>query len=122
MLLKVKNFIGVASSSLLLFQFFLLGAFAVEPKEVPGVGMEGDLLEWVKDALNLLIGLAGLIAVAILIYSGVMYIISAGDETKVESATKGITYSIIGLVICFISILIVNFVLTAVIGGDTPPA
>lgn len=74
-----------------------------------------DLIEWVKLVLNIVIGIAALIAVAILVYSGIMYITSAGDEGKVSKATKGITYAIIGLIIAFISVLIVNFVLGTIL-------
>ena len=75
----------------------------------------GDLLGFVKGTLNLAITLAGLIAVAYLVYSGITYIVAAGDESKIEKATKGITYAVIGLIICFISVLIVNFILEQVL-------
>jgi len=80
---------------------------------IPDAG--GDLLTWLKSTLNLLIGLSALIAVAVLVYSGIQYIVASGDETKIEKATKGITYAIVGLVICFVSVMIVNFVLTKVL-------
>lgn len=72
----------------------------------------GNLIQFIQSALNLVISLSALVAVGILVYSGIQYILAAGDEGKVEKATKGITYAIVGLVICFISVLIVNFVLT----------
>ena len=64
-----------------------------------------------------MISLSALIAVAVLIYSGLQYILASGDEGKVEKATKGITYAIVGLVICFVAVLIVNFVLTRLLGA-----
>lgn len=70
-----------------------------------------DLIGFIQESLSLVISLSALLAVAILVYSGILYIIAAGNEEKVEKATKGITYAIVGLVICFISVLIVNFVL-----------
>lgn len=76
----------------------------------------GDLLTWVRNVINLAIGLSALVAVGFLVYSGIQYIMSNGDESKVEKATKGIIYSVIGLVICFISVLIVNFALQYIIG------
>ncbi len=81
------------------------------PDPVPGT----DLETWVQDLLNLIIGISALIAVAVLIYSGIIYITAAGDEGKISSATKGITFAIIGLIIAFISVLIVNFVLERVL-------
>ena len=70
-----------------------------------------SLLSFITDALNLIISLSALIAVGVLIYSGIRYIIAAGDEKKVEEATKGITFAVVGLVICFIAVIVVRFVL-----------
>ena len=44
-----------------------------------------------------------------------MYITSAGDESKVEKASKSLTYAIVGLVICIISVILVQFVLAKVL-------
>jgi hypothetical protein len=74
-----------------------------------------DLVTWLPQVLNLAIGLAALVCVAVLIGSGYMYITAAGDETKVEKATKSLTGAIIGLVICFISVILVEFVLKNVL-------
>jgi hypothetical protein len=78
-------------------------------------GGPSDLATWLPQVLNLAIGLAALVCVAVLIGSGYMYITAAGDETKVEKATKSLTYAIIGLVICFISVILVEFVLKNVL-------
>jgi hypothetical protein len=74
-----------------------------------------DLEVWLPKVLNIAIGLAALVSVAVLIGSGYMYITAAGDETKVEKATKSLTYAVIGLVICFISVILVEFVLKKVL-------
>jgi TRAP-type C4-dicarboxylate transport system permease small subunit len=85
---------------------------------VPGTDIEvdnptgfGSLGQVITQALNIAIGAASVICVAILIFSGYMYITASGDEAKVEKATKSLTYAIVGLAICFISVLLVNFVL-----------
>lgn len=74
-------------------------------------GKGGSLEAFITSALNLVISLSALAAVGILIFSGIMYITAAGDDSKVEKATKGITFAIIGLVICFIAVIVVNFVM-----------
>lgn len=71
----------------------------------------GDLVGWLTGMLLWLIGLAGLVAAAVLIFNGFMYITASGDEGKIQKATKGITYAIIGLIIAAIAFLIVNFVI-----------
>jgi hypothetical protein len=78
-------------------------------------GGPSSLEYWLPQVLNLAIGLAALVCVAILISSGYMYITSAGDESKVEKASKSLTYAIVGLVICIISVILVQFVLAKVL-------
>lgn len=107
---KVASAGSVAASSL----FLASASFAQSAGQyVSGISTagSGDLLTFIRQALNLVIAMSALVAVGILVYSGIQYIVAAGDENKVEKATKGITYAVIGLVICFISVLIVNFVL-----------
>lgn len=70
-----------------------------------------DLNVLIVDLLNFLIGAAAILSVAVLIFSGYMYITASGDEGKIEKATKSLTYAIIGLAIAFISVLLVNFVI-----------
>jgi len=76
---------------------------------------EDDLGSWIGGVINLAVGLAALICVGILIFSGYMYITAAGDESKVEKAGKSLTYAIVGLVICFIAVILVEFVLKNVL-------
>ena len=79
-------------------------------------GLDGtkytDLNVLIIDALNLLIGATAVVCVAVLIFSGIMYITAGGDEAKIEKATKSLTYAIVGLVIALISVLLVNFIIT----------
>ena len=77
-----------------------------------------DLNDLIIDALNLLIGAAAVVCVAVLIFSGIMYITASGDEAKIEKATKSLTYAIVGLVIAFIAVLLVQFVLKNVLQSD----
>jgi hypothetical protein len=107
----------LVSANIMLLPLFNSVSAAGNPSDIlppPRTG-ETNLITFAQDSLNLVIGLAALVAVAFLVYSGFQYIIAQGDEGKVEKATKGITYAIVGLVICFISVLIVNFVLNNVL-------
>jgi TRAP-type C4-dicarboxylate transport system permease small subunit len=75
----------------------------------------GDLGQLITTGLNIAIGAAAVICVAVLIFSGYMYITASGDETKVEKASKSLTFAIVGLAICFTAVLLVNFVLDNII-------
>jgi len=81
-----------------------------------GVGST-DLMSWLKGVLNLVIGISGLVSVVILIAAGYMFITANGNEDTIQKATKTLTFAIIGLVICLISVLIVQFVLNKVIAA-----
>lgn len=116
MLNRTRKLVKTVGATALTYSAAATAAMAQTPV-VPNVGPGGDLLSWIQNAINLAIGLASLVAVIYLVYSGFTYIMAAGDEGKVEKATKGITYAVTGLVICFISVLIVNFVLQYVIGS-----
>lgn len=78
-------------------------------------GVQTNLLDWIGGVINLAVGMAALVCVGILIYSGYLYITAAGDENKVGTATKSLTSAIVGLVICFIAVILVRFVLTTVL-------
>ncbi|GAB4158880.1 MAG: hypothetical protein Fur003_2670 [Candidatus Dojkabacteria bacterium] len=115
--MKVKNLLKYASTQGLILVTSASSAMAQSQYLPQSLVQDGDLIQFVKRVLNLVITLAALVAAGYLIYSGVQYILAAGDEGKVEKATKGITYSVIGLVIGFIAVLVVNFVLNDVIGA-----
>ena len=78
-----------------------------------------SLPQLITDVLNFAIGAAAVVCVVMLIVAGYSYITASGDETKVEKATKTLTNAIIGLAICFIAVLLVNFVLTNILKADS---
>lgn len=53
---------------------------------------------------------ASLIALALLIFGALSYVTSSGEQEKVQKARKTITYSILGLVLIFLSYLMVRIV------------
>jgi len=84
-----------------------------------GTGMSGQL--WGPDGIftiivNTILFVIGGIAVLMLIYGGIRYTISGGDEKAVTSAKNTILYAVIGIIVAVLAYAIVNFVLTALIG------
>ena len=67
--------------------------------------------------MNVILFIVGSIAVLMLIYGGVRYTISGGDEKAVTSAKNTILYAIVGIVVALLAYAIVNFVLTALLAG-----
>jgi uncharacterized membrane protein YjfL (UPF0719 family) len=58
----------------------------------------------------MLLGLSAVLAVAAIIWGAVMFIISIGNEKRVETAKKIILWAVIGLLVVGLSFLIVRFV------------
>lgn len=69
--------------------------------------------------IQILLAVAGLIAVIFLIVGGFRYITAAGNEETAEAAKKTITNAIIGIVVIILAFVIVRVVANAVIGGQT---
>ena len=90
------------------------GAEAARADGMPSelVGVDGVFTNITNTALYAV----GIISVVMLIYGGIRYIISGGDQKKVTDAKNTILYAIIGLIIAILSYAIVNFILNA-IGG-----
>ena len=73
-----------------------------------------------KQITNTLIYIVGVIAVVMLVFGGIKYVISGGDAKKVTDAKNTVLYAIIGLVIAFVSYAIVTFVISALPSSDNP--
>ncbi len=72
----------------------------------------GTIEDLVVKLLNWAIGGSAVLCVVMLIVSGFLYMTSGGKEDKTQKATKTLINAIIGLVICFVAVMVVNFVLT----------
>lgn len=64
--------------------------------------------------------IVGVIAVVMLIWGGLRYVISGGDSKKVTDAKNTVLYAIIGLIIAFLSFAIINFVIDALPSSQNP--
>lgn len=72
---------------------------------------DGDATSLVTNIFNMVLFVAGLIAVGMLVYSGIQYVTSHGDSGKTKTAMNSIIYSIAGLVIVVLAYAIINFVI-----------
>lgn len=110
---KLAKISSVLVATGVTFTGFVSQVLAADPTTwFPTQGTSGELPSLVTTLLNFAIGAGALAAVAMLIFAGFMYITANGDETKIGKATKTLTFAIVGLVVCFIAVMLVNFVLT----------
>jgi hypothetical protein len=83
-----------------------------------GGGTGGSAQNWVSNALtlkqialnvlNLLLSIFGVLAIIALIIGGGTYLTAYGDEKKIDSGKRIITYAIIGIVVALAAIVIVR--------------
>lgn len=111
---KISHF-GVLGLAILP-SLFVKRALAVDPltwlqqiTELPSAG--DSLQEFILKIINFAIGFSAIVAVIMIIFAGFKYITANGDENKITSATKTLTFAIVGLVVCFIAVMLVNFVI-----------
>ena len=84
-----------------------------------GVATEADFGAIALKVINVLLAIAGLIAVIFLIVGGFRYVTAGGNEEAAESGKKTITNAIIGIVIIILSFVIVRVVSNALINSTT---
>lgn len=68
-----------------------------------------NVLYWIYAA-------GGIIAVAVLVYAGIKFLMSQGDPAKTKQASQIIAYAIIGLIVVLLAGAITAF-LSSIIGG-----
>lgn len=80
---------------------------------VGGGGTTGDdLPKLIQNIINILLFIAGAVAVVMIILGGIRYITSNGDQAQVKAAKDTILYSVVGLVVAILAFSIVNFVVS----------
>jgi len=70
-----------------------------------------DLPKTIRNIINAVIFIIGIVAVVMIILGGIQYSTSQGDPGKVKKAKDTIMYGIIGLIVAILAFAIVNFVL-----------
>jgi hypothetical protein len=89
------------------------------PEAVSGAtGGETTLRGLILTIVNYFLGFLGLLAVIMVIYGGVTYVSSAGNEEAVGKAKKIIMYALIGIVIILLSFVLVRMVLGSGTGTE----
>lgn len=82
-----------------------------------GVADNSDLLGVLTTIINVVVGVVGFIAVAMIVMGGISYATSQGDAAKTKKGMNTILYGVVGLVVALLAFAIVNFVLNNVFGS-----
>lgn len=102
---------------------FVATASAVDPTTQINKGVEAagggstsadDLPNLIQNIVNVLLFIAGAIAVVMIILGGIRYVTSNGDQAQVKAAKDTILYSVIGLIVALLAYAIVGFVVGSI--------
>jgi type IV secretion system pilin len=77
-------------------------------------GGSSDINHALKSAINILSFVAGVVAIIMIIISGLKFITAQGDSSGVASARSSLIYALVGLVVAALAQFIVHFVLAKV--------
>ena len=76
------------------------------------INNDSQLTTMATNIINTALMIVGVLAVAMIIFSGISYVTSAGDKAKTTKAKNTLIYSIVGLAVAISAYAIVNFVLS----------
>lgn len=116
----VKQAVIVLALMLGMLSLFNLVAFAaLSATPIKSVsdatGGESTLSGLILTIVDYFLGFLGLLAVIMVVYGGVTYVSSAGNDEAVGKAKKIIMYALIGIVVILLSFVVVK----AVLGSGT---
>lgn len=83
----------------------------VNPNDIGCAGSNGQVSKVIRLALQILSLAAGIIAVIMVIVSGLKYVTSQGDSNAISSAKNSLIYAIVGIVVVVFAQILVQFVL-----------
>lgn len=81
-------------------------------------GGEGSFRTLANTIVNFFLYFLGFIATIMIIYGGILYVTSAGNDENVGKAKKILMYSVAGIIIILLSFAIVNTVIGAGVGDS----
>lgn len=71
---------------------------------------EGIKNDFIPRVITYLVGIIGVIAVIMIMYGGVVYLTSMGDDAKTKKANKILFYAIFGIIMSLVSYIAVQIV------------
>lgn len=97
--IAVKNFLWTV----------MVGDFSDTPSGI--VVYQADSMRVLQEALNSVFFILGAVAVVVIIISGLTYVTSSGNSSKIAKAKNSLLYAVIGLVVAISAGAITNFII-----------
>ena len=104
--------VGVSASTALAQGFEVGDVGAITPQEL-------TIAEIITNVVNVVLWIAGILAVVYLIWGGITYVTAGGDAEKASKGRVAITNAIIGIIIIVIALAIYNAAIKIPETGET---
>ena len=88
---------------------------ARDPKTLKITNVDGSTGIFQR-VVNILLYIIGAVAVIMIVFGGIRYVISGGDSAQVTAAKNTILYAVVGLVVALLAYAIINFVIGGING------
>lgn len=99
--------VGIAAPSFLKEIYTIMGG---DSSDIDKTSISGSLTltQISLNFLDFLLAIVGVLALIMMIVGGIMYLTSAGDDDRIKTAKKIVTYSIIGIAVSLASLVVVK--------------
>jgi hypothetical protein len=95
---------------------FIAGAQFQQPT---GTGLPaGSLLGIITSGMNWLLIVVGILGVIGFVIAGIIYLTAAGDEDQIAKGKKAMVYSIVGVIVALLGVIIIQAV-QGLLGGSS---
>ncbi|MBU1202588.1 pilin [Patescibacteria group bacterium] len=95
---------------IVLFSLLLLPLSAKAAVEVPNPLSADSIPELAGQMIRGLLGISGALALFFLVWGGILWMTSSGNSERVKKGKDSIVWAILGLVVIFLSYIVINFV------------
>ncbi|MFZ5982343.1 MAG: pilin [Patescibacteria group bacterium] len=113
--MKKKILASFIIGTALLLPTFILAA----GPSIPETGLpDSDIKEIIENILKWLLGIVGILALISFAISGIMYLLSAGDDDLAEKGKAGLKYSIYGIIVVLSAFVVIQAVDLALRASD----
>jgi hypothetical protein len=99
--------VGIAAPSFLKEIYTIMGGDSSDIDKT-SISESLTLTQISLNFLDFLLAIVGVLALIMLIVGGIMYLTSAGDDDRIKTAKKIVTYSIIGIAVSLASLVVVK--------------
>lgn len=112
---KMKAFAAATSVMALTVPALVLAQFqAPQGTNLP----QSSITNIIKNAMNWLLMIVGFLGVIGFAIAGVLYLTAAGDEGRIDTAKRAMMYSIIGVIVALLGLVVISAV-EGLLGGSS---